>query len=343
VARRLLWASLALAPLTWIVDAVVHPDKTTLFVLSALSLIPLAWLIGEATEHAGEHTGARIGGLLNASFGNAPELIIALIAIADNLPDVVRGSLAGSVVSNILLVLGVAMVVGPDRSELQRRSLLVQLGLVAVAVLLLLIPSIPGFHGDPNRHSLALLSIAPAVVLLGLYLFVTIVGIRRREEDEPGTPGWSMRASLLALGLATAATAVTSEILVHSLEDFAKAAGLSEFFIAFVIVAVVGNAAEHGGAIVIAHRGKMKLATQIAITSSAQVGLLVLPVVMLLSFAFAHPLTLAFRPVELIAMGASAVFVAFVIRDGHSRRWEGALLVSLYAVLAFVAYQLGDR
>jgi Ca2+:H+ antiporter len=105
----------------------------------------------------------------------------------------------------------------------------------------------------------------------------------------------------------------------------------------------VGNAAEHGGAIVIAHRGKMKLATQIAITSSAQVGLLVLPVVMLLSFAFAHPLTLAFRPVELIAMGASAVFVAFVIRDGHSRRWEGALLVSVYAVLAFVAYQLGDR
>jgi Ca2+:H+ antiporter len=343
VARRLLWASLALAPATWIVDAVVHPDKTTLFVLSALSLIPLAWLIGEATEHAGEHTGARIGGLLNASFGNAPELIIALIAIADNLPDVVRGSLAGSVVSNILLVLGVAMVVGPDRSELQRRSLLVQLGLVAVAVLLLLIPSIPGFHGDPNRHSLAILSIVPAVALLGLYLVVTIVGIRRREQDEPGAPGWSMRTSLVALGLATAATAVTSEILVHSLEDFAKAAGLSEFFIAFVIVAVVGNAAEHGGAIVIAHRGKMKLATQIAITSSAQVGLLVLPVVLLLSFAFAHPLTLAFRPVELIAMGASAVFVAFVIRDGHSRRWEGGMLVSVYAVLALVAYLLGDR
>jgi Ca2+:H+ antiporter len=343
VARRLLWASLALAPITWIVDAVVHPDKTTLFVLSALSLIPLAWLIGEATEHAGEHTGARIGGLLNASFGNAPELIIALIAIADNLPDVVRGSLAGSVVSNILLVLGVAMVVGPDRSELQRRSLLVQLGLVAVAVVLLLIPSIPGFHGDPNRHSLALLSIVPAIVLLALYLVVTVRGIRGRERDEPGEPGWSMRASLVALGLATAATAVTSEILVHSLEDFAKAAGLSEFFIAFVIVAVVGNAAEHGGAIVIAHRGKMKLATQIAITSSAQVGLLLIPVVMLLSFAFAHPLTLAFRPVELIAMGASAVFVALVIRDGRSRRWEGAMLVSIYAVLAFVAYQLGDR
>jgi Ca2+:H+ antiporter len=344
VARRLLWASLAIAPITWIVDAVAQPGKVTLFVLSALSLIPLAWLVGEATEHAGEHTGARIGGLLNASFGNAPEVIIALIAIADNLPDVVRGSLAGSVVSNILLVLGAAMTVGPDHAQLQRRSLLWQLGLVAVAVVLLLIPSVPGFHGDPNRHSLALLSIGPAVVLLALYLVVTILGLRRREREEgPGEPGWSLRNSLVALALATAATAVTSEILVHSLQDFAEAAGLSEFFISIVIVAVVGNAAEHGGAVVIAHRGKMKLATQIAITSSAQVALFVLPLVLLVSFAFAHPLTLAFRPIELFAMGVSALFVGFVIQDGRSRRWEGILLIGVYAVFTMVFFYLGDR
>jgi len=326
------------------VDAVAHPDKTVLFVLSAVSLIPLAWLIGEATEHAGEHTGARVGGLLNASFGNAPELIIALFAIGDNLPDVVRGSLAGSVISNILLVLGAAMIVGPDRSQLQRRSLLWQLGLVATAVVLLLIPSVPGFHGDPNRHSLALLSIGPAVVLLALYLVVTVIGLRRREDDEgQGDPGWSLRTSLVALALATAATAVTSEILVHSLQDFAKAAGLSQFFISVVIVAVVGNAAEHGGAVVIAHRGKMKLATQIAITSSAQVALFVLPVVLLVSFAFTHPLTLAFRPVELIGMGAAAVFVGLVISDGRSRRWEGLLLIGVYALFAALCLHLGDR
>jgi Ca2+:H+ antiporter len=344
VARRLLWASLALAPITWIVDAVAQPGKTLLFVLSALSLVPLAWLIGEATEHAGEHTGARIGGLLNASFGNAPEVIIALIAIADNLPDVVRGSLAGSVISNILLVLGAAMLIGTDRAPLQRRSLLVQLSLVAVAVVVLLIPSVPGFHGDPNRHSLAILSIGPAVVLLAIYLAVTFIGLKRREREEmSGDPGWSMRLSLVALGLATAATAVTSEILVHSLQDFAKAAGLSEFFISIVIVAVVGNAAEHGGAVVIASRGKMKLATQIAITSSAQVGLFVIPVVLLLSFAFEHPLTLAFRPVELIGMGVSAVFVCFVLADGRSRRWEGAMLIGVYILFAAVCFQLGDR
>jgi len=344
VARRLLWASLALAPITWILDAVAQPGKTLLFVLAALSLVPLAWLIGEATEHAGEHAGARIGGLLNASFGNAPEVIIALIAIADNLPDVVRGSLAGSVISNILLVLGAAMLIGTDRAPLQRRSLLVQLSLVAVAVVVLLIPSVPGFHGDPNRHALAILSIGPAVVLLGIYVAVTFIGLKRREREEmSGEPGWSMRLSLVALGLATAATAVTSEILVHSLQDFAKAAGLSEFFISIVIVAVVGNAAEHGGAVVIASRGKMKLATQIAITSSAQVGLFVIPVVLLLSFAFEHPLTLAFRPVELIGMGVSAVFVCFVLADGRSRRWEGAMLIGVYVLFAAVCFQLGDR
>src|SRR3954451_8539420 len=157
VARRLLWASLALAPATLLVDRLGHPDETLLFVLSALALVPLAWLIGEATEHAAEHTGPGIGGFLNATFGNAPELIIALIAVNDSLPDVVRGSLTGSVVSNILLVLGIAMLLGPDRAALDRRSLLLQLGLVAVAVVVLMIPAIPSWSGDPERHSLALL------------------------------------------------------------------------------------------------------------------------------------------------------------------------------------------
>jgi Ca2+:H+ antiporter len=282
VARRLLWASLALAPITILVDLVAHPGKTVLFVFAAISLIPLAWLIGEATEHAGEHTGPRIGGLLNASFGNAPEVIIAVIAVNENLPDVVRGSMAGSVVSNILLVLGAALILGKDNSELDRSSLLTQLGLVLVAVLLLLIPSVSGWQGDPNRHSLALLSIGPAVVLLGLYLVVTIVDLKRRPAHEvTNITGWSLRTSLVVLGVTTAATAVISEILVHSLQAFAEAADLSEFFIAVVIVAIVGNAAEHGGAVVIARRGKMELATEIAISSSAQVAMFVIPVVTL--------------------------------------------------------------
>jgi Ca2+:H+ antiporter len=344
VARRLLWASLALAPITLAVDRLAHPSETILFIMAALALIPLAWLIGEATEHAGGHTGPRIGGLLNASFGNAPEVIISIFAVADGLPDVVRGSMAGSVIGNILLVLGAALLLGPDDSELDRRSLLGQLGLVFLAILVLLVPAIPGWSGDPDRHSLAILSIGPSILLLGLYLFVTITGLRRLGPPAPPEPGgWTLRLSLIVLGVATVATALISELLVHSLSAFAESANLSEFFIAIVIVAIVGNAAEHGGAVVIARRGKMKLATEIAVSSSAQVALFVIPVVALVSFAFEEPLTLAFRPIELAGMAAAAAFVAFVLRDGRARRWEGGLLIAAYAAFAVVCLLVGNR
>src|SRR5205807_2639595 len=149
--RRILWALLALAPVTIVVNYVAHADKVTLFVLACAALIPLAWLIGEATEHAAEHTGPGIGGFLNASFGNAPELIIALFAVSGNLPQVVRGSLAGSVISNLLLVFGVAQAVGPEKS-LDRRSLFAQLGLVGAAVLLFVPTVVVGYTGPSERH-----------------------------------------------------------------------------------------------------------------------------------------------------------------------------------------------
>ena len=326
MARNLLWASLALAPFVFFLNWVVGAGDVVLFVLSACALIPLAWLIGEATEHAGEHTGPGIGGFLNATFGNAPELIIALLAISQGLPNVVRGSLAGSVASNILLVLGVALAVGRD-ARIDLRSLTLQLVLVVFATLAFLVPSIPGFHGDPDRHSLAIASIPVSIVLLVVYGVVILDNLRRHRrahqeaETEPHDTAWSLPASLVVLGIATIATAFVSEILVHTLDHFADAAHLSELFVSAVIVAIVGNAAEHGGAIVIARRGKMKLATEIAVSSSAQVSMLVVPAVCLLSFVVKPALPLAFRPIELIAMGASAFFVAIVIRDGWVRRW----------------------
>ena len=252
--------------------------------------------------------------------------------------------MAGSVVSNILLVLGPPCSSGRT-ARLDLRSLLGQLALVIFAVLLFPIPSVAGWHGDPNRHSLALLSIGPAVVLLGVYLVVTIAELRTARpltrSRMPQVGACVCRSSLS--GSTTVVTALVSEILVHSLEAFAEAAHLSEFFISIVIVAIVGNAAEHGGAVVIARRGKMKLATEIAISSSAQVALLVIPVVTLASFAFKNPLALAFRPIELIAMGGAAAFVAFVIRDGRSRRWEGALLIAVYGGFVVAFYFAGDR
>jgi Ca2+:H+ antiporter len=249
------------------------------------------------------------------------------------------------VISNILLVLGVALIFGGE-GELDRRSLWLQLSLVFTAVVLFLVPSIPGFTGDPDRHSLALLTIPVAIVLLGLYVFVTVRNLRLHHAAhtaEASLEAWSLSRSLIALGVATAVTAVISEILVHSLEGFAHIVGLSEFFIAVVIVAIVGNAAEHGGAIVIAHRGKIKLATEIAISSSAQVALLVTPAVALLSFIVKPPLPLSFRPIELIGMGVAAAFVAVVIRDGRSSRWEGFLLVGVYAAFVGWALAAGDR
>jgi Ca2+:H+ antiporter len=345
VARKFLWGSLVFAPIAIAARFVFHANDTLLFVLAAIALIPLAWLIGEATEHAGEHTGPGIGGFLNASFGNAPELIIALFAIADGLPDVVRGSLAGSVVSNILLVLGLAMFVGGD-GELDRRSLALQLGLVFVAVLAFLVPSIPGFHGDPERHALVVLTIPVAIVLLGLYVGTTIFNLQRHaaaHTAEASEQAWSLPRALAVLGATTLVTALISEILVHSLAGFAETAGLSEFFIAVVIVAIVGNAAEHGGAVVIAHRGNMRLASEIAISSSAQVALLVVPAVALLSFLVGPGLPLSFRPVELIGMGGAAAVVSFVVRDGRSRRWEGALLIGVYVAFVIWVFLVGDR
>ena len=348
MARNLLWASLALAPFVFFLNWVVGAGDVVLFVLSACALIPLAWLIGEATEHAGEHTGPGIGGFLNATFGNAPELIIALLAISQGLPNVVRGSLAGSVASNILLVLGVALAVGRN-ARIDLRSLTLQLVLVVFATLAFLVPSIPGFHGDPDRHSLAIASIPVSIVLLVVYGVVILDNLRRHRrahqeaETEPHDTAWSLPASLVVLGIATIATAFVSEILVHTLDHFADAAHLSELFVSAVIVAIVGNAAEHGGAIVIARRGKMKLATEIAVSSSAQVSMLVVPAVCLLSFVVKPALPLAFRPIELIAMGASAFFVAIVIRDGWVRRWEGAMLIAVYAALVVAFALAGDR
>jgi Ca2+:H+ antiporter len=351
VGRKLLWASLLLAPITILLRYAFHVGDTPLFVAAAAALVPLAWLIGEATEHAGEHTGPGIGGFLNASFGNAPELIIALFAVNASLPDVVRGSLAGSVVSNILLVLGVALLFGGEGGEgkpLDRVSLLLQLGLVLVAVLLFLVPSVPSWTGNAERHSLAVLSIPVAIVLLLVYAATTVRGLRRHkrlhaESGETPGEGWSLPVALAVLAAATVVTALISETLVHSLHSFAESAGLSEFFIATVIVAIVGNAAEHGGAIVIASRGKLPLATEIAVSSSAQVALFVTPAVALLAWVVKPALPLSFRPIELAAMGGAALLVGIVLADGRGRRWEGFFLVAVYVCVALAFLAAGDR
>jgi Ca2+:H+ antiporter len=346
VARKILWGSLALAPFTIVLHYVADIGLTAEFLLSAGALVPLAWLIGEATEHAAHHTGAGIGGFLNATFGNAPELIIALFAVADGLFEVVRGSLTGSVVGNLLLVLGFSLLFG-GRGQLDRQSSFVSLGLVAVATILFLIPAIPGFDGDPERRSLAELSIAPSVALLLIYVGVTYVQLRRHSQlhisDEPSEMrAWSFGASLVVLAVATAVTALIAEILVGSIDAFAEDAGLSDFFVAAVIVAIVGNAAEHGGAVVVAYRGKIKLAAEIALASSAQVAVFLVPAVALLAWLI-EPLALSFRPVELAVLGASVVMTALLLLHGQSSRPRGVVLIAAYVGAATAFLAAGDR
>ena len=346
MARKFLWASLALAPITMFVHYALHIGATTEFVLAALALIPLAWLIGEATEHAAHHTGPGIGGFLNATFGNAPEMIIALFAVSELKFEVVRGSLTGSVIGNLLLVLGFSLIFG-GRGELDRQSSFVSLGLVALAALLFLIPAIPGLEGDPERDFIAKLSIAPSVALLVVYVVVTILALRRHRRlhvaDEPEEiRGWTLGTSLLVLGLTTTVTAVIAEIVVGTIDNFAESAHLSDFFVAAVIVAIVGNAAEHGGAVVVAARGRIKLAAEIALASSAQVAVFLVPAVALLAWLI-EPLALSFRVVELAALGGSVVLATALLAQGQSSRARGVALVVAYVVIAVAFFAAGER
>jgi Ca2+:H+ antiporter len=310
------------------------------FVLSALALVPLAWLIGESTEHLAEHTGPGIGGFLNASFGNAPELIIAILAVEEGLPHVVRGSITGSVVSNLLLVLGLTMIAGAG--DVDRRSLLGHLGTIGIAVVALLIPSIPGWHGSPDRHSLYVATVPVAACLLAVYLVASLISLRRHRElhhagDAEGA--WRWQTALAVLAVTATATAFVSESLIKTIEGFGDTLGLSDFFVAAVIVAIVGNAAEHGGAIVVARKGKTKLASEIAISSAAQVAVFVAPAAALISALGSHDLTLAFRPVELATMALAAILVAVFVVDGRSTRREGIALAGAYGA-AVAAYAL---
>jgi Ca2+:H+ antiporter len=346
VARRVLWGSLSLAPLTIFLHYFTDLGDTPEFVLAAASLVPLAWLIGEATEHAAHHTGPGIGGFLNATFGNAPELIIALFAVNEAKFEVVRGSLSGSVIGNLLLVLGFSLLFG-GRGPLDRQSTFMSLGLVALAVLLLLIPAVPSWEGDPERDLIVQLSIPVSIVLLIVYVAATWVSLRRHRalhiSDEPREMrGWSLRMSLGVLGIATVVTALIAEILVGSIETFAEKAHLSEFFVAAVIVAIVGNAAEHGGAVVVAARGNIKLAAEIALASSAQVAVFLIPAVCLLALLI-DPLALGFRPVEMIAVGASVLLTTGLLFQGWSSRGRGVILIAAYGGVALAFLLAGDR
>jgi Ca2+:H+ antiporter len=346
IARGVLLALLLLTPFVLVLDRRTAAGELTVFLLAGAALIPLSWLIGEATDNLARHTGPGIGGFLNATFGNAPELIIAIIALSEGLTEVVRASLVGSIAGNLLLVLGFTLLFGRE-GVIDRRSAYISLGLVGFAALLVLVAAVPGFHGDPDRRSLAELSLPVAALLLIVRITVTRYALRRQRQlfaaAEPEEDvGWPFPTAIIVLGLVTVATAFVTETLVGTLQAFADAAHLSEFFVAVVIVAIVGNATEHGSAVLLARRGRVKLAVEIPLASSAQIAGLLIPLVALISWGF-EPLALSFRPVELMAMGVAAALPALVLRTGRTTRMGGAVLLVAYTALAVAFYLSGDR
>ena len=327
-----------------VLDRLDAAGALTLFVLAGAALVPLSWLTGEATDNLAVHTGPGIGGFLNATFGNAPELIVAIVALSNGLTEIVKASLVGSIAGNLLLVLGFTLLFG-RKGDVDRRSAYVSLGLVGFATLLVLVVSAAGFHGDPDRRSLAELSLLLAALLLVVRVIVMRSALRRQRQlftpTEVEGAGWPLATAVVVLGLATVVTAFVTDTLVGTLRPFADTAHLSEFFVAVVIVAIVGNVTEHGSAVLLARRGRVKLAVEIPLASSAQIAGLLIPLVALISWGF-EPLALSFRPIELVAMGVAAALSALVLRAGRTTRIGGAILLVAYTVLVVAFYLAGE-
>jgi Ca2+:H+ antiporter len=335
------------------------------FFSSALGVVPTAALMGRATEELAARSGPGIGGLLNVTFGNAPELIIALFALEKGLHEVVKASLVGSILGNILLVMGAAMLVGGLRRERQRfdataagsQSLMLLLACVALIMPAIFELVIGGSLPNPEDRSdrfptdLETMSALVAIVLLSSYVAGLVFSLKTHrdlfnpahgDDDHVGEGPWSVRKSVTALALAGVAVGVMSEILVGSIEEASEGIGLSPFFVSVIVVAIVGNAAEHWVSIYFAAKDRMDLSVNIAIGSSAQIALFVAPVLVLVSFVLGpFPMPLVFNGLELGAIMLAILIANFVTQEGESTWFEGLQLLSVYVVLGIVFFFVG--
>jgi Ca2+:H+ antiporter len=350
-------------------------DPTWIFITAALGIVPLAGILGEATDVLAHRAGAQIGALLNATFGNAAELIITIVAIRAGLIEVVKASITGSIIGNILLVLGLSVLVGGIRNgyqHFQQRRASVSVTTLTIAVIGLVIPAVFDHAIEANsRLDIEYLSIGVAVALMVGYVLSLIFTLRTRGEDvlalnpeaeEEGAgqdaaqkvaehvaqeqtaasdpPSWSMRQALAILAVSVVFIAALSEILVGAIEPVIREHGLTELFVGVIIVPIIGNAAEHLVAVEMALKNKMEVAIGIALGSSMQIALFVGPLLVFLSLLAGHPMSLVFNPFELAALGAAVVIAALISLDGESNWLEGAQLLIVYAILALAFYYL---
>lgn len=351
-------------------------NPTALFIVSCLAIIPLAGWMGRATEHLAEHLGPGIGGLLNATFGNAAELIIGLFALSKGLTGVVKASITGSIIGNILLVLGLSFLSGGikfRKQEFNRVAAGASATALTLGAIALVIPTV--FHQTAAAVPVAQggwtpakeqgLSLAIAVVLFLTYVLMLVFSLvthrdlfgadeakdvaceageelSRLEAEEGAHAPWSMGRSVGILLGATAFVALISEFLVGAIESARVSMGLTEVFVGVIVVAIVGNAAEHSSAVLMALRNKMDISIGIAVGSSLQIALFVAPVLVFASYFFGRPMNFEFTIPEVVAVVASVIIVEQISSDGESNWIEGLQLLSVYAVLAVLFYFLPD-
>lgn len=365
VVRRLLRASgwpYLLTPLIpiAIVLELAHASDTAIFVTSALGVVPPAALMGKATEELAARSGPGVGGLLNVTFGNFPELVIAFFALLEGLQEVVKASIIGSIIGNILLVLGAAMLAGGLKTKYRQGGeqsfhpgvVGAQSAMLLLAVAALVMPAVfqlvsGGALPSPTAEDVRFgsdverLSFAVAIVLIASYAAGLIFSLRTHRElfnpeYEESVSGWSTRRSVIALAISGVIVGLMSEILVGSLKNAAETVGLSEFFIGAIVVAIVGNVAEHWVAVYVARKDQMDLAVNISIGSSAQIALFVAPLLVLLSFVFGdHPMPLVFNGLELGGLVLAVLIANRITVEGKSNWFEGVQLLGVYLILAF--------
>ncbi len=322
------------------------------FSLSAAGVIPLAGLIGDGTEGLSSHSGPKIGGLINATLGNAAELIITLFAINKGLLELVKASITGSIIGNLLFVLGLSILAGGIKNGVQkfdRQHTVNNSILLSIAVLGLVIPSLFS-HSTASgiNEKVEILSLCVAGVMISLYILGIIFSLKQKQtlsmaaslEQEEDQQRWSLRKSIIVLAFATGGIVWLSEILVGSVEAVVAGSGISEFFLGIILVPIIGNVAEHLVAINVAVKNKMELSMEIAVSSSLQIALFVAPFLVFISLLMGNPLNLVFNTFELAALIAGVLISYFVAADGESNYLEGAALLAVYVIfgLAFFIF-----
>lgn len=335
---------LIFVPISFIAEF-MHVSSSIMFVLAALSIVPLAGLMGEGTEEISFYSGPKIGGFLNGTFGNATELIISFFALKQGLFEVVKSSIAGAVIGNVLLVLGASMLAGGLKHKTQtfnKKVVEVSSSMLLFAVVGLCIPALFTHTVDTSLLNTRYegLSIIVAIIMFLIYIlslifsFFThkeIYAVNSEENDD--TAKWSLKKAISVLVISTVLIAIESEFLVSGIESITKSLGLSEFFVGIIIIPIIGNAAEHSTGVVMAMKNKMDVALEIAIGSSLQIILFVAPVLIFLSLLFT-PMSIIFNQFELIALIVAVLIVNRVSNDGESNWLEGVQLLAVYCIIA---------